>query len=173
MYQVTLVIHSNYSEPSKKFLKLVEELLDFEASNDTSSDIVVICIDYINGKRPQAYYELIDQIKGIDKVPTLIPKNTTEILAGEKAFEWVETEIRKYKKLPGVSAFPSKSAMSTERFTAFGSQPRSYVPENPGANPGRMKEGDNNWDRIMEERGKLLQDKGAPTNQPAPWTTTV
>ena len=135
---------------------------------------MVIPIDYNNGKRPQAYYDLISQIKGIDRVPTLIPKNTTKVLSGQEVFDWVETEIKKYKKLPGVTPQTSNLAMSNDRFTPFGSQPKVFVPENASTrNPGRMKISDSTFDSITEERNKLLSEKIAPTNQPAPWTVSV
>jgi hypothetical protein len=174
MYEVTLVVHSNHSPPSNRFLKLVEELLDFEAQNEVTSDIVVIPIDYNNEERPKAFFELMSAVKGIDRVPTVIPKNTVNVLSGKEAFEWINTEIRKYKKLPGVVASSSNPLISGDKFTSFGAPLRSFVPENGGGvNPGRMKMSDATFDSVQQERKKLLADTKGPTNQPAPWTINV
>lgn len=175
MFEVNLVVHSKYSEPSNKFLNLVQELLDFEYENEVQSNTVVIPIDYQeNGNRPNAYYELIEQMPEIDRVPTLILQNTTDLLTGQSAFDWVNKQIKKYKKLPGLTPSTSNASMSMDKFTPFGTSPRELVPENQQPNDYNRKKVSEAFENLQEERNRDLRDNNQnPTNKPAPWTTQV
>ena len=74
-----ILLYSNFCSFCEKFFIIIEK-------TNLSENFIKICIDKINGKRP----EIINKI-GIKEVPSLIIDN--KVISGKMAFQWLKNSI--------------------------------------------------------------------------------